>query len=187
MNSNLQIISGELKGRKLKIPTSARPTQNRARVAVFNIINGFFNKDDKIHVWDAFAGSGAFGFEILSEYINSDVLFSDKSIEAISIIRENLAKLEINSRAKTDKTDTISVINKYIADMDLIFLDPPYADNELGMNFVQKWIKNGKNGSVLIWEQDNSNSVLPNNKNIEILRDKKYGRARFIFMRKNND
>ena len=38
MDSKLQIISGMHRGRKLALPRGARPTQNRARIALFNML-----------------------------------------------------------------------------------------------------------------------------------------------------
>lgn len=181
MDSKLQIISGTFRGRKLKIPPVARPTQNRARVALFNMISGFFYTDSSINVWDAFAGSGAFGIEILSRYKNANVVFTDSASESIKTIRENLSFLNIGSRATTKQIDTMSTIEKNIAKYDLIFVDPPYANNDFGTIFVKKWAKFGKTKSILIWEQDNENSIIPELSGIEILRDKTYGRARFTF------
>ncbi|MBP5707580.1 MAG: RsmD family RNA methyltransferase, partial [Alphaproteobacteria bacterium] len=64
MESKLQIISGKYRGRKLSLPASARPTQNRARIALFNMLeSNIIDPTDKFTVWDAFAGSGAFGIE----------------------------------------------------------------------------------------------------------------------------
>ncbi|MBQ8728761.1 MAG: RsmD family RNA methyltransferase, partial [Alphaproteobacteria bacterium] len=34
----MQIISGQFRGRKLQLPPDARPTQNRARIALFNML-----------------------------------------------------------------------------------------------------------------------------------------------------
>ena len=78
MNSKLQIISGKFRGRKLYLPPNARPTQQRARAALFNMLaSGVVGTDGCINVWDAFAGSGAFGIEFISRYPNAKVVFTD--------------------------------------------------------------------------------------------------------------
>ena len=77
MDTKLQVISGNLRGRKLSLPVSARPTQNRARLAIFNMLDGLLDFSHALVAWDAFAGSGALGIEFLSKYNNSKVLFTD--------------------------------------------------------------------------------------------------------------
>jgi hypothetical protein len=51
MDSKLQIISGKHRGRKLRLPPDARPTQNRARIALFNMMeSGIINNPDYIFI-----------------------------------------------------------------------------------------------------------------------------------------
>src|SRR5574344_993888 len=87
MDSNLQIISGKWRGKKLHLPLNARPTQNKARIALFNMLG---NISPHI-VWDAFAGSGEFGLEWLSRAQNSKAIFTDTNAESIKTIKRNLA------------------------------------------------------------------------------------------------
>ena len=66
MDSKLQIISGIYRGRKLNLPADARPTQNLARIALFNMLEGIIiDPFAPMFVWDAFAGSGSLGVECL--------------------------------------------------------------------------------------------------------------------------
>lgn len=183
MDSKLQIISGAFRGRKLKIPTTARPTQNRARIAVFNMLAGIIQRDE-MFVWDAFAGSGAFGLECLSRYANSTVIFTDVADESLCILRDNLAALNVGVRGRVVRADAMGTIKKYASDADLVFLDPPYMDGDLGAMFVKRWSKFAKCGAILVWEQDDAASVIPTLPDVDILRDKKYGRARFLILQK---
>ena len=50
MKSNLQIISGKYRGKKLVLPPDARPTQNMARGALFNMLNEILDKSERISV-----------------------------------------------------------------------------------------------------------------------------------------
>ncbi|MBQ0013362.1 MAG: RsmD family RNA methyltransferase [Proteobacteria bacterium] len=183
MDSKLQIISGAFRGRKLKVPATARPTQNRARIAVFNMLNDIL-KTDNLVVWDAFAGSGAFGLECLSRYAGATVIFTDVADESLRVLHDNLAALNVGARGRVVHADAIATIKKYAADVGLVFLDPPYADAELGASFVKRWAKFAKCGAILVWEQDNAISVTPTLPDVDILRDKKYGRARFLILQK---
>ena len=79
MDSKLQIISGKFRGKKLNLPPNARPTQNMARGALFNMLNGILDVSKTFNVWDVFSGSGAFGLECLSRYDNADIIFTDNA------------------------------------------------------------------------------------------------------------
>ncbi|MBR5153245.1 MAG: RsmD family RNA methyltransferase [Alphaproteobacteria bacterium] len=185
MDSKLQIISGQFRGRKLKLPPNARPTQNRARIALFNMLDaGILDWQEKLVVWDAFAGSGAFGLECLSRYANASVLFTDVAPTSIKTVRDNLAMLGVDARATTQQVDAIGAIAKCGANVNLVFLDPPYANAELGNAWVRKFEKVAQCGTVLIWEQEVGHAISPNTDEWTVLRDKTYGRARFLILRK---
>lgn len=132
MDSKLQIISGEFRGRKLRLPVGARPTQNRARIALFNVMQSMGLQPGM--VWDAFAGSGAFGIECLSRWPECNAVFSDL---APTTVRGNLAAMNIGARATVVTGDAMSHIDRYGAAADLIFVDPPYADADVGAAFVK--------------------------------------------------
>lgn len=181
MKSNLQIISGKYRGKKLLLPNDARPTQNMARGALFNMLNGIIETNG-ITVWDVFAGSGAFGLECLSRFNNSNVIFTDNTKSSIDTIRKNLDS--IKEKAKIETVDAISVISKFGVAADLIFVDPPYADFGLGLLFIKKLGKIAKSGAVLIWEFESNQQTPKIDDTWEVLKDKTYGRARFLFLRK---
>lgn len=184
----MQIISGMYKGRKLHLPSNARPTQNRARIALFNMLeSGIISPGDNFIVWDAFAGSGAFGLECLSRYPGATVIFTDAANDSISTVRANLAMLNTGARGRAVQIDAGAAIATHGAAADLIFLDPPYADAALGAAIVKKLAVATKKNAVLIWEQDAQNFTLPDDKAWEILRDKQYGRARFLILRRRGE
>lgn len=180
MKSNLQIISGKYRGKKLNLPADARPTQNMARGALFNMLNDMLDTTEPFVVWDAFAGSGAFGLECLSRFNNAKVIFTDNSKSSIDTIKKNLASL--NESATVEMIDSVSVLSKHGPNTDLIFIDPPYADFGLGALFVKKLGKTAKNGTVLIWEFENIHDTPKIDESWELLKDKTYGRARFLFL-----
>ena len=182
MNSKLQIISGKFRGRKLRLSDDARPTQNRAREALFNMLSsGILEPDKKYCAWDAFAGSGALGIEFLSRYVNSEVVFTDISDISINAIKKNLSDLGVENVATVKKCDALELVSKYLQEIDVVFLDPPYDNSYLGKVFLEKAEKCGKVGTVVIWEQEASSFVVPSDK-WAILRDKTYGRARFLII-----
>ena len=185
MDSKLQIISGQFRGRKLRLPPDARPTQNRTRIALFNMLeSGIIDAGTDMVVWDAFAGSGAFGIECLSRYAGTRVIFTDTSPTSIRTIRDNLSILNIGACATVVQTDAIGAVDKYAANADLIFVDPPYVDENLGRAFVARVARVGRAGTILIWEQEVGHESQPDDQYWEILRDKTYGRARLLILQK---
>lgn len=182
MESKLQIISGAYRGRKLFLPTGARPTQNLARGAVFNMLAGILSPNDKMFVWDAFAGSGALGIETLSRYPNATGVFTDAAPESVRVIRKNLDGF--SQKHTIEQIDATHAIKKYAADADVIFVDPPYDMAETGIKFVAKLAESVQSGTIVVQEIESNVPYSPNETKWDVLRDKKYGRARFVILRR---
>lgn len=180
MDSKLQIISGRFHGRKLYLPPNARPTQNRARAALFNMLGArLVDPMEKLNVWDAFAGSGAFGIECLSRYPNVNVVFTDVDTESVKTIKKNLGMLNVGANGRVDMTDAIAAVAKYGAMADLVFVDAPYDTPELGAALVQKLTQVAHEKTILVWEQEAARArELPDG--WRMVRNKQYGRARFL-------
>lgn len=182
MESKLQIISGKYRGRKLHLPHGARPTQNRARIALFNMLeSGIIDTNAEMTVWDAFAGSGAFGIECISRY-GATAIFTDVAPESIATIRKNIAAISAEQQSKIVQTDAIGAISQFIKNTNIVFVDAPYDAAELGRAFVNKLGRATKTGTIVVWEQEADNAVAPNTEIWNILRDKTYGRARFLVL-----
>jgi 16S rRNA (guanine966-N2)-methyltransferase len=128
----VRIIGGELKGKRLYSirGTAIRPTADRLRESVFNIL--FSCIRDAI-VLDLFAGTGAYGIEALSRGAESAV-FIDNNKAAISAIKKNLASCAYDNRVRIINWDirkNLNCLNFFPYNrFNLIFLDPPY---DLGM------------------------------------------------------
>ncbi len=176
MESKLQIISGRYRGRKLALPQSARPTQNKARIALFNMLNELPSPNV---VWDAFAGSGAFGAEFLSR-TDAHIIFTDISADAFKTIGKNTADMPNKT---IEMTDAINAIPRHGPIADIIFVDPPYDKSDLAVAFVRKLTHVVKPGAILVWE---SEAIAPEHSvgGWTLLKDKTYGRARFLILQK---
>lgn len=181
MDTKLQVISGSLRGHKLSLPASARPTQNRARLAVFNMLDGILDFSRPLVAWDAFAGSGALGIEFLSKYNDSRVIFTDLSTDTTKIILKNLASVN-DGRFVVSCADAIACIKKYAPDSDVVFVDPPYENSDLGIRFVKKFGDVARPGTIVVQELEDGVDFVPDAAVWNVLRDKKYGRARFLIM-----
>ncbi len=180
----MQIISGMFRGRKLHLPSGARPTQNRARIALFNMLGEILGTRQNLTVWDAFAGSGEFGIEYLSRMATANVIFTDNAVQSIKTINANIAPLNVGVRATVVMADALTRIDQFAPKSDLIFVDPPYELAEIGARFVRRAGAFARAGTILTWEQDADKFMAPDAATWEILRDKTYGRARFLILRR---
>lgn len=121
----LRVVGGTFKSRRIKEVKSnkTRPTTDRNKEALFNILGQYFNGGRML---DLYAGSGALGIEAISRGIET-VDFVDNQNLANVTIRENLASLDISEQAKVIKQDVFTYLNNCNQEYDLIIADPPYA------------------------------------------------------------
>ena len=120
-----------MKGRKLKFPAGkkTRPTSQKVRTAVFNIIGP---KLEGAAALDLFAGTGAMGIEAISRGAASAV-FVDSGREAARIIKDNIEALDLADRARLMAKKAGPAIKLLDAEgkrFDLVFIDPPYQGRE---------------------------------------------------------
>jgi 16S rRNA (guanine966-N2)-methyltransferase len=128
----MRIISGEFKGRLIKVPDSKliRPTTDRVRETLFNLLN---NKIDfnGIKVLDIYSGSGSLGLECMSRGA-SEIHFVEKNYPIYKNLQENINSLNAEAECRIFKMDAlrftqISEHDKY----DLILADPPFFKDDI--------------------------------------------------------
>ena len=97
----MRIISGTLRGKKLFTPADnrIRPTADRAREAVFNILNSRLDLTlAACDVLDIFAGTGAFGLEACSRgartvvFVDTDLTLAKKNAAACKMPGQSAAR-----------------------------------------------------------------------------------------------
>lgn len=123
----MRITGGTFGGRNLKVPKTdlIRPTQDRVREALFNIIQFEVPGADFL---DLFAGSGAVGLEALSRGAAS-VTFVEQNRTHLKVLNENLAM--VSARANVVSADAYRYLSTYSgAGFAIAFADPPYALGE---------------------------------------------------------
>jgi 16S rRNA (guanine966-N2)-methyltransferase len=125
----MRIIAGRFKGRSLATPRSdaIRPTSDRLRESIFNILTHGHGGCDGALVLDLFAGTGALGLEALSRGAKF-AAFVDQGAEARGLIRANIEAFGLGGETrllKRDATD-LGAISTF-APFTLIFADPPYG------------------------------------------------------------
>jgi 16S rRNA (guanine966-N2)-methyltransferase len=128
----LRIVGGVHRGRRLVVPPgeAVRPTSDRAREALFNILShGDFAASGVPFadrpVLDAFAGTGAFGLEALSRGAGAAV-FIENGREALAALRRNVRALDEDDRAQIVAGDATRPPRAALA-CAVAFLDPPYG------------------------------------------------------------
>ena len=185
----MRIISGRLRGRKLKSFNNKliRPTSDRAKETIFNTITSIFEKKklsfSNVSVLDCFCGSGALGIECISRGVKK-VFFVDKSIAAINLTKLNCQKLEIEKYC--------TFLNKSFEDselkdlqVDLFILDPPYGKFQL-KKILSKVIETNliKSKSIGVVELPKQ-KTLDEISDFKIISEKKISNSIFLFIEKN--
>ena len=108
----MRIVGGQFRGRALVAPEgkATRPTSDRAREALFNILaHAAWAPDlDGARVIDLFAGSGALGFEAISRG-GAFCLFVETDDAARGAIRENAEALGLFGRTRVHRRSAIDL------------------------------------------------------------------------------
>lgn len=125
--SEMRIIAGEWRGRKLQAPAgdATRPTADRTRETLFSMLLSRLGSFEGLAVADLFAGSGALGLEALSRGAAS-CLFVEQDAAAIRALRANIAALGVQMGGQVRATSVLA-LGPAKAPLDLLFLDPPYG------------------------------------------------------------
>ncbi|MDQ0272390.1 16S rRNA (guanine(966)-N(2))-methyltransferase RsmD [Cytobacillus purgationiresistens] len=128
----MRVVSGTQKGKHLKaVPgNSTRPTTDKVKEAIFNMIGPYF--DGGIGL-DLYAGSGGLGIEALSRGAEK-VIFVDRDGKAIQTIHDNIRTCELEENVEVYRNDSSRALKALIKrelTFDYIFLDPPYKKQQL--------------------------------------------------------
>jgi 16S rRNA (guanine966-N2)-methyltransferase len=126
----MRIIGGKFRGKALSSPEddSIRPTADRVRESVFNILASRLGPNlDGLRVLDLFAGTGALGLEALSRGA-AHVVFVDTGAEARGLIRDHIEAFGAGGVTKLLRRDATALGPAgTMGPVDLAFLDPPYG------------------------------------------------------------
>lgn len=128
----MRIVAGEYGGRKLKtLPGSnTRPTSDKVKGAIFNMIGPYFNGGK---VLDLFSGSGSLAIEAVSRGCDHAICV-DKQFQAIKVIQENIEITKEPQKFRVVKGDAQRIVQQLATEkqvFDYLFLDPPYAKQEI--------------------------------------------------------
>jgi 16S rRNA (guanine966-N2)-methyltransferase len=185
----MRIIAGRLKGRPLAAPTglSTRPTSERAREAVFNVLEHapWSAGLNELRVMDLFAGSGALGFEALSRGA-AFCLFVETDERARGAIRANIDALSLFGVTRVHRRDATDLGLKPAGvgpPFDLAFLDPPYGkglgERALAQLVAGQWLSEC---ALAVLELGADETATP--AGFDILDTRTYGAAKVLFLQR---
>jgi 16S rRNA (guanine966-N2)-methyltransferase len=145
----VRVIGGEFRSRRLKsLPgLNTRPTPDRLRETLFDVLGPHIR--DTVFM-DVYAGTGAVGIEALSRGARRSV-FIEKNRAAVEVIHENLASLQLQSRAEMFTSKAATVLERVRAE--IAFLDPPY---EMSTEYETSMTALGRSETPLVILQHSS-------------------------------
>lgn len=183
----MRIVAGTLRGRPISGPQheGLRPTSDRVREAVFNILaHGVEDFDlTGAKVLDLFAGTGALGIEALSRGA-AYCLFVEDDADARGLIRSNIESLGLTGVTRIFRRDATSLGPAGRTDrFSLVFADPPY-DKDLAARGLQSaaaggWLVPG--ALVVVEERAAAEVTLP--AAFSVLDRRTWGDTQVIFAR----
>lgn len=186
----MRIVGGAFRGRALVAPEGqgTRPTSDRARQAVFNVLEhaAWSEPMDGARVLDLYAGSGALGFEAVSRGAGF-CLFVEIDDGARGAIRENAEAFGLFGRTRVHRrsaTDLGVRPGSAGEAFDLAFLDPPYRQG-LGEQTLARLVEGDwlKPGAVVVFERGSDEPEI-DTPGFERLDTRDYGAARVVFLRR---
>lgn len=177
----MRIIAGCLRGKNLIAPDgeNTRPTADRARESLFNILNSLLLKGgyfwDKITFADVFSGSGAVGLEAFSRGAK-EVFCVENDPVALKALRANVAAI-----SQIHVLATSALNPPPHTPVDILFMDAPYGKGlwqlALGAFDATGWI--GKRTLIIIETDKKLKETLPTG--YTLLQERAQGRNTFLF------
>lgn len=181
----MRIISGKLKGRRLKAPKNlpVRPTTDMAKEGLFNVLNNTYYFDS-IAVIDLFSGTGNIAYEFASRG-TKNIYAIDANHNCIRYIYNTSKELELE--INTNKSDVYKFLEKTNLKADIIFADPPYDFTPEKFIEIIDLVMTNKllnNGGTLIIEHSKHTDLSNHHKHTY---DKRYGGNVFSFFELSED
>lgn len=162
----MRIIAGKYGGRKIDVPKGleVRPTIDRVREAMFSSLISIYGSLDGASVLDAFAGSGALGFEAISRGAKNLISFENNKrnyeylVENYQMIKDDDSNIKLLfSDVKKAKFEHVCQNIKF----DLLFFDPPYENLPSDVLDILKALVKVEaisNGAVIVYEHASKDS-----------------------------
>ncbi len=130
-SGNMRVVGGKAKGRRLKgaVMPGVRPTSERARAAIFNVLPPALCQGAR--VLDLFAGTGSLGIEALSRGA-AWADFVERNRRQRQALQANLEATGFSGQAAAHCADVNRILKNLVGPYQLVLLDPPYRMEKLG-------------------------------------------------------
>jgi 16S rRNA (guanine966-N2)-methyltransferase len=188
----VRVVGGSLRGRRIEAPAddSVRPTSDRARQALFDILTQGRqgNVVQDAEVIDAFAGSGALGIEALSRGA-AFVTFLEKDRAAVKLIAANLKALGLEAQGSRAQAQVLlsdatrPPVGRRQAS--LVMLDPPYGSGAgptaLAALVAGGWLAPGALATLEVEREEEV--AVP--EGFTLLDERQYGRAKILLLQRS--
>ncbi len=174
----VRIIGGEHRRRVLHFPDlpGLRPTPDRVRETLFNWLG---QELIGLVCLDAFAGSGALGFEAASRHA-ARVVMLESSRQACDALKQNRQQLKME-RVEIQQAEALSWMRTAGERFDVVFLDPPFASELAGQALALAGGLLNPQGSIYLEQGDR---ITPPEGFI-IHREGRAGQSRFALLRRS--
>ncbi len=180
----MRVISGSARGLKLITleGMDTRPTTDRVKENLFNIIAPYIEEDSNI--LDLFAGSGALGIEALSRGARSAV-FCDSNDKSIEVIKNNIQKARFMDKSEVFLGESQLILKKLShmgKKFDIIFLDPPYSKDIIPDMLVELEKSGVIDEKVILIAETDALDLLPNEtETLMVSKKQVYGKTKLTF------
>jgi 16S rRNA (guanine966-N2)-methyltransferase len=177
----VRIIAGRLGGRQFASPKNSRthPMSDKMRGALFNTLGDI----EGLTILDAFAGSGALGFEAISRGAQS-VVAIEKDQAAQKTIEANIEQLEVGGLIQSIKITAGSWLSTTDTTFDIVVCDPPYDD--IQPKLLEQLAQHAKVGGIIVLSLPPSAEVVLSPSVYHLLSQKSYGDSELVFYRKQS-
>ena len=179
---SLRIIAGRHRGRRIAAPEglATRPTSERAREALFGVLERGSPPLRGSRFLDLFAGSGAAALEAISRGA-VEALCIDQASAAVAAIRANVEALGESGAVSVLRADACR-LGPASQPFDIAFLDPPYGSGLAAPTLLalleRGWLAPGARIAVEIAQRE----ALQPPPGLLVEDERRYGAARFLLL-----
>lgn len=146
----MRVVAGKFRSRKIEAVEgmSTRPTADKIKEAIFSRVGPYFQGGRML---DGYGGSGNMGIEAISRGIEHVDCFEIHP-KAISTIKKNLKTFNIEHQVAIHRCPIEKNLDLCKEGYDLIYLDPPYANqqNEYLLSEISKRNLLNEDGVVIV-------------------------------------
>ena len=174
-----KITGGNLGSRKLKSPKgiNVRPTPGRVKESLFSILQ---TRIAGSRFLDLYAGTGAIGFEAASRGAER-VVSVEGHRDTAEAIKEAAAQFGVQGAVEVIAAPVDRALYRLEGEFDIVYLDPPYADEVPLQLFRLLLERNLLAPDALVIYEHSARTILPDIPGYRGVREEVYGDVALAF------